>query len=125
MLEEEITKAGHKCLFLPKFHCELNLIEYYWGWVKREFRDRCNGRFPNSQKLLIEVLDECPVTVIRQFIRRAFRYASVYQLGATGPLADFAVKKYHSHRTVSQRELVEADEEKRKRAEVLQRMRPK
>lgn len=27
MLEELITHAGHKCIFLPKFHCELNPIE--------------------------------------------------------------------------------------------------
>ena len=27
MLEELITKAGHHCIFLPKFHCELNPIE--------------------------------------------------------------------------------------------------
>lgn len=27
MLESLIKKAGHKCIFLPKFHCELNPIE--------------------------------------------------------------------------------------------------
>lgn len=27
MLEDLITKAGHSCIFLPKFHCELNPIE--------------------------------------------------------------------------------------------------
>ena len=27
MLEELITQAGHLCIFLPKFHCELNPIE--------------------------------------------------------------------------------------------------
>ena len=27
MLENMITKQGHLCIFLPKFHCELNLIE--------------------------------------------------------------------------------------------------
>jgi hypothetical protein len=27
MLESLIKNAGHKCIFLPKFHCELNPIE--------------------------------------------------------------------------------------------------
>jgi len=27
MLETFIHKAGHECIFLPKFHCELNPIE--------------------------------------------------------------------------------------------------
>jgi hypothetical protein len=27
MLEELIEKAGHLCMFLPKFHCKLNPIE--------------------------------------------------------------------------------------------------
>ena len=29
-----IEKAGHICIFLPKFHCELNPIELYWGYAK-------------------------------------------------------------------------------------------
>ena len=27
MLETVIQEAGHLCIFLPKFHCEFNLIE--------------------------------------------------------------------------------------------------
>ncbi|KIM52091.1 hypothetical protein SCLCIDRAFT_141944 [Scleroderma citrinum Foug A] len=27
MLKQLITDAGHECIFLPKFHCELNSIE--------------------------------------------------------------------------------------------------
>lgn len=34
LLQVIIEEAGHKCYFLPKFHCELNPIEMYWGWVK-------------------------------------------------------------------------------------------
>lgn len=34
LLQIVIEAAGHKCYFLPKFHCELNPIEMYWGWVK-------------------------------------------------------------------------------------------
>ena len=31
MLETMIKEAGHECLFLPKFHCELNPIEMVCG----------------------------------------------------------------------------------------------
>ena len=34
LLQVVIETAGHKCYFLPKFHCELNPIEMYWGWLK-------------------------------------------------------------------------------------------
>jgi len=29
-----IEDAGHICLFLPRFHCELNPIEMLWGYGK-------------------------------------------------------------------------------------------
>ena len=28
-IEELIESAGYKCIFFPKFHCELNFIERY------------------------------------------------------------------------------------------------
>lgn len=34
LLQLVIEKAGHKCLFLPKFHCELNPIKMVWGQAK-------------------------------------------------------------------------------------------
>jgi hypothetical protein len=37
-LEELIESRGHICDFYPKFHCELNFIEQYWGAVKRLYR---------------------------------------------------------------------------------------
>ena len=33
-LQEEVEARGHKVLFYPKFHCELNLIEPYWRQEK-------------------------------------------------------------------------------------------
>ena len=35
LLQIVIERAGHKCIFLPKFHCELNPIEMVWGQGKR------------------------------------------------------------------------------------------
>ena len=33
-LQHYLEGRGHVCLFLPKFHCELNLIELVWGYAK-------------------------------------------------------------------------------------------
>jgi hypothetical protein len=35
LLQVLIEKRGHICLFLPKFHCELNPIEMVWAQIKR------------------------------------------------------------------------------------------
>lgn len=35
LLQLIIEQAGHKCVFLPKFHCELNPIEMVWSQLKR------------------------------------------------------------------------------------------
>ena len=41
-LEESINDAGHLCIFLPKYHCELNFIEMVWGRAKQILqRDEC------------------------------------------------------------------------------------
>ena len=38
-IAETIEKAGHKCIFYPKFHCELNFIERYWG-LQRDMQEK-------------------------------------------------------------------------------------
>jgi hypothetical protein len=39
LVQETIEAAGHLCIFLLKFHCELNFIEFFWGAVKRYLRE--------------------------------------------------------------------------------------
>ncbi|KAF8595329.1 hypothetical protein BDV93DRAFT_575517 [Ceratobasidium sp. AG-I] len=67
LLQIVIEEAGHLCILLPKFHCELNPIEMYWGYAKQRFRPKCNGSFPLAKKLVPECLDACSVTTIRRF----------------------------------------------------------
>lgn len=48
LIQTIIEQAGHKCWFLPKFHCELNPIEMYWGWAKARECHRCSGNVIRS-----------------------------------------------------------------------------
>jgi hypothetical protein len=84
---------GMMCHFLPKFHPEMNPIEYFWAWMKHWFRDQSNGTWKKAKELVAEALRLCPLPTIRRFFRHADRYACVYRLGATGVIAEFAVKK--------------------------------
>ena len=49
LVQEVIEEFGHLCIILPKFHCELNFIEYFWGAFKRYLRDHCDYTFPTLQ----------------------------------------------------------------------------
>ncbi|KAF8139716.1 hypothetical protein EV363DRAFT_1392657 [Boletus edulis] len=78
-----IEGAGHVCWFLPKFHCKLNPIEMYWGWVKAHdgtdaaitgFRLVADGTFPTS-----------------------WWYMDAYRMGLNAKQAEFAMKKYRFH----------------------------
>jgi hypothetical protein len=79
LIQIKIEEAGHICLFLPKFHRELNPIERYWGWGKQEFRERCNGTLAHAKEILPQCLDSCPVNTIQHFFRKSWRYMDAYR----------------------------------------------
>ncbi|KAJ6597343.1 hypothetical protein B0H10DRAFT_2441737 [Mycena sp. CBHHK59/15] len=109
---------GMVCHFLPKFHLEMNPIEYFWAWIKHYFRERSNGQWKKAQELVTEALAACPLPTIRRFFRRADQYASVYRHSVTGPVAEFAVKQYCSHRGVKKTEIEVAEAQWKKKSQL-------
>src|SRR6267154_5541526 len=66
-LQEFIESHGHLCDFYPKYHCELNFIEQYWGAAKLRFRSmRRAATLEGMEKLIISCLDDIPLLQIRR-----------------------------------------------------------
>ena len=99
-LEETIIRAGHRVLFFPAFHCELNYIERVWSYTKVHLRRICSYSFADLEMNLPTTLDTVPVATIRRYYRSCSRCMDLYRHGLHGPLLDFAMKKYTSHRRV-------------------------
>lgn len=64
LVQEVIEKAGHLCIFLPKFHCELNFIEFFWGAVKRYLREHCDYTFETLKENMPKALASVSVDTI-------------------------------------------------------------
>ena len=66
-LQELIESRGHICDFYPKYHCELNFIEQYWGAAKYRFRSIKRATTINEmEKIVVSSLDDIPVFQIRR-----------------------------------------------------------
>lgn len=97
-LEEVITKAGHKIIFFPKYHCELNYIEMIWAFIKDKIRANCSNSLESMHEMLIELLQSIPLNYVRKVERRCFRFIHGYQLNMSGPMLDYAMKPYTTRR---------------------------
>ncbi|KAF8585068.1 hypothetical protein K439DRAFT_1344462, partial [Ramaria rubella] len=100
MLQMVIEAAGHQCIFLPKFHCELNPIEPVWGFARHEFSELADGTFATAQREVSICLDKCGTIIIWRFFCKCYQYMDAYRKGLSGKEADHAVRKYKSHHKV-------------------------
>jgi len=64
LVQEVIEASGHLCIFLPKFHCELNFIEFFWGAVKRYLREHCDYTFKTLQDNMPKALESVSIQTI-------------------------------------------------------------
>jgi len=98
MLEHIIVQVGHEIIFYPKFHCELNYIEYYWAAVKRYTRENCKYSFTELEKTVLKSLNTVDIKTIRRFADRSKRWLMAYINGLTAEQRAYAEKEYKSHR---------------------------
>jgi hypothetical protein len=106
---EYLESRGHLCLLLPKYHCELNWIERWWGLAKQHTRKYCDYTFPGlKQQVPIALsdsnkcLNQPLLTLMRKWDRLGWRYVDVYEKGFPSDVAQKAAQKYHGHRQVSE-----------------------
>ena len=107
LIQEVIENAGHLCIFLPKFHCELNFIEFFWGAVKRYLREHCNYTFEGLKTNMPEALASVSVATIRKWEHRMRRWMEAYRGGLDAKQAQFQVKSYSSRCYTSHRRVPE------------------
>src|ERR1700676_3840205 len=81
LIQETIEAAGHLCIFLPKFHWELNFIEFFCGTVKKYLRDNCDCTFDTLKENLPKALDSVPLDTIRRWEHQMYWWMEAYRTG--------------------------------------------
>ncbi|KAI0026306.1 hypothetical protein K488DRAFT_67000, partial [Vararia minispora EC-137] len=99
--------AGHICIFLPKYHCEINFIEYFWGSVKWYLREHCDYTFDTLRKNIKIALCSVSVELIRKWEHHAWCFIKAYSEGLEAKAAQKQVKEFSSQHYVSHRRIPE------------------
>jgi hypothetical protein len=108
LVQEVIEELGHLCIILPKFHCELNYIEYFWGAMKCYLREHCDYTFPALQANMPIALASVNKILIQKWHNRMMWWIDAYRHGLNAKDAQlhvqtFSSKKYRSHCRVPER----------------------
>ena len=73
-VEEVILKRGHRVMFIPKFHCEINPIERVWCHAKQYTRAHCDYSFQGLEQIMHTALDSVDLKMIRKFFQKVREY---------------------------------------------------
>lgn len=103
-IQEEVEGRGHHCLFYPKFHCELNFIEPYWGAAKRYTRDNCDYSLNGLRKTVPAALASISEVSILRYYNKCMRIMDAYKANLSYGTKEFRDRVYRSHRRVEDRD---------------------
>ena len=104
-VEKYVTDQGHRCTFIPKYHCELNPIERVWGHAKQYTHKHCDYSFLGLECTIGPALNPVTIDFIRKYFRCDREYARGYREGhKAGPEMEKAPKEYKSHHRASELE---------------------
>lgn len=78
--EETISQGECLIDFYPKYHCEFNNIEMFWGAAKAWCRARCTFNFNDHVVLVPKAIERVSVYKIRKFTRKSYRYMDAYRI---------------------------------------------
>ena len=89
MVTQEIHKRGHMCIFLPKFHCDLNWAENHWGRSKPFVRGICDGSWmAMCQGIWLSFgQGNIPYDLCQRFARKIREIIRMCKAGIDGPFA--------------------------------------
>ena len=103
-VKELIESLGHLCVFLPKYHPELNFIERFWSRLKWWLRQHCEWSLRALFEKIEEACDKIELSLIRKYARTAWRWMDAYRQATrqewSPQLTTFIAKSYHGHRGV-------------------------
>ena len=97
-LQEGIEAHGHQVLFYPKFHCELNFIEFFWAASKRYARENCEYSLQGLRDTIPQALASVSDTTIWRFYQKCQRTMQAYRNGCQYGTEAFKDHVYKSHR---------------------------
>ena len=106
-IQELVLSRGHFCIFLPKFHPELNFIERYWSrvkWYARQFSDgTIKGPKAQADVAMAMSSETCDLALMRRYSRTSWRWVDAHHRGLGGVLANYAMRMSKFHRWVTEK----------------------
>ena len=83
-IEHYLEDKGHICVFLLKFHPEVNPIECVWSQAKWHTKPYCNYTLSSLWKNIPDAFNNITQDNIKNYFRKVRHYMIVYLKGHTG-----------------------------------------